>query len=102
MTPPGDGHGPDALEPDAPPEPDESAFDAEREPLPALKSSGFHQVATVIGGAIAGVEQQVFGRRPPGEIEVRRAQPTRGRTDDGTTVTLEFPETAPKIDNSEG
>jgi hypothetical protein len=74
------------------PEPDEAAFDPAREPLEPLRSSGFQQFGTVLGGVIAGIEEQVFGRRPPGEIQVRHAQPTRGLTGDGTEVTLDFPE----------
>jgi hypothetical protein len=75
-----------------PEEPDEAAFDDAREPLPTLRSSGFQQFGSVMGGVIAGIEQQVFGRKPPGEIQVRQAQPTRGLTGDGTQVTLDFPE----------
>jgi hypothetical protein len=73
-------------------EPEDAAFDADREPLPTLRSSGFQQFGSVMGGVIAGIEQQVFGRKPPGEIEVRQAQPTRGLTDDGNQVTLDFPD----------
>lgn len=73
-------------------EPHEDAFDADREPLPALRSSGFQQFGSVMGGMIAGIEQQVFGRKPPGEVQVRQAQPTRGLTGDGTQVTLDFPD----------
>ncbi len=72
--------------------PDEDAFDAQREPLPALETSGFQQFGAVMGGVIAGIEQQVFGRRPPGEVEIRQSQPTRGLTGDGTQVTLDFPD----------
>ncbi|MFN8519260.1 MAG: hypothetical protein U0667_07710 [Chloroflexota bacterium] len=72
--------------------PDEDAFDEAKEPLPALKTSGFQQFGSVMGGVIAGIEQQVFGRKPPGEVQVRQAQPTRGHTGDGTQVTLDFPE----------
>lgn len=83
-------------------EPDEAAFDAAREPLRPLRSSGFQQFGSVIGGAIAGIEEQVFGRRPPGEVQVRQAQPTRGLTGDGTAVTLDFPEVRPTIDEGDG
>ena len=65
-------------------EPDEDAFDTRREPLPALETSGFQQFGSVMGGVIAGIEQQVFGRKPPGEVQVRQSQPTRGLTGDGT------------------
>jgi hypothetical protein len=82
----------DGPEVPGPREPDESAFDADREPLPALKTSGFQQFGSVMGGVIAGIEQQVFGRKPPGEVQVRQAQPTRGLTGDGNQVTLDFPE----------
>jgi hypothetical protein len=82
---------PDAA-PVTPDEPDEAAFDDAREPLPALKTSGFQQFGSVMGGVIAGIEQQVFGRKPPGEVQVRQAQPTRGLTGDGTQVTLGFPD----------
>jgi hypothetical protein len=75
-----------------PQEPDASAFDADREPLPALKTSGLQQFGSVMGGVIAGIEQQVFGRKPPGEVQVRHAQPTRGLTGDGNQVTLDFPD----------
>lgn len=78
----------------APPaaEPYERAFDPAQEPLPELRTSGFQQFGSVMGGIIAGIEQQVFGREPPGEVQVRHAQPTRGLTGEGNTVTLEFPE----------
>ncbi len=72
--------------------PDEAAFDTQREPLPALETSGFQQFGSVLGGVIAGIEQQVFGRKPPGEVQVRQAQPTRGLTGEGTQVTLDFPD----------
>jgi len=85
--PPAPQAGPAAIE-----DPDEAALDAAREPLPALKASGFQQFGSVMGGVIAGIEQQVFGRKPPGEVEIRQAQPTRGLTGDGTQVTLDFPE----------
>jgi hypothetical protein len=83
-----------AVSPVPPPvdEPEEAAFDAAREPLEPLKSSGFQQFGTVLGGVIAGIEEQVFGRKPPGEIQVRQAQPTRGLTGEGTEVTLHFPD----------
>lgn len=77
-----------------PGEPDEAAFDVQREPLPALETSGFQQFGAVMGGVIAGIEQQVFGRRPPGEVEIRQSQPTRGLTGDGTQVTLDFPDSS--------
>jgi len=80
------------IDPSVAPEPDEAAFDPQREPLPALRTSGFQQFGSVMGGVIAGIEQQVFGRKPPGEVQVRQAQPTRGLTGDGTQVTLDFPE----------
>jgi hypothetical protein len=88
------GPAPVAVPPAAPPpdEPDEASFDAQREPLPALEASGFQQFGAVMGGVIAGIEQQVFGRRPPGEVEIRQSQPTRGLTGDGTQVILDFPD----------
>lgn len=73
-------------------EPEEVSFDVTREPLPALRTSGFQQFGSVLGGVIAGIEQQVFGRKPPGEVQIRQAQPTRALTGDGTEVTLDFPE----------
>jgi hypothetical protein len=81
---------PDPVEPVVD-EPDEDAFDTQREPLPALETSGFQQFGSVMGGVIAGIEQQVFGRRPPGEVEVRQSQPTRGLTGEGTQVIVDFP-----------
>lgn len=78
--------------PPAEEEPEADAFDATREPLPALRTSGFQQFGGVMGGVIAGIEQQVFGRKPPGEVQIRQAQPTRALTGDGTQVTLDFPE----------
>ena len=85
-------------------EPDEDAFDTRREPLPALETSGFQQFGSVMGGVIAGIEQQVFGRKPPGEVQVRRSQPTRGLTGDGTQVILDFPDggTWTDTDGSDG
>ncbi|MBX3028763.1 MAG: hypothetical protein KF809_01255 [Chloroflexi bacterium] len=78
-----------AADPDEPPA---ESFDAVREPIEPLRSGGFGQVGGVIGGVIAGIEQQVFGRKPPGEVEIRQVQPARGLTNDGSTVTLEFPD----------
>ena len=86
-TPPGD-------------EPAADAFDPQREPLPALRTSGFQQFGSVMGGVIAGIEQQGFGRKPPGEVQVRHAQPTRGLTGDGTQVTLDFPDAAEDADGT--
>jgi hypothetical protein len=78
-----------AADPDEPPI---ESFDPVREPIEPLRSGGLGQVGGVIGGVIAGIEQQVFGRKPPGEVEIRQVQPARGLTTDGSTVTLEFPD----------
>lgn len=83
-------------------EPDPAAFDPEQEPLPALRTSGFQQFGSVLGGVIAGIEHQVFGRKPPGEVQVRQAQPTRALTGDGNQVTLDFPDADPTADDGQG
>lgn len=91
-----------APRPVPPHEPEAASFDAQRDPLPALKTSGFQQFGSVLGGVIAGIEQQVFGRKPPGEVQVRQAQPTRGLTGDGTEVTLDFPDATGEDARREG
>ena len=49
-------------------------------------------MGSAIGGIIAGVENQVFGRPPPGPVLVRHATPSRGKGPDGTEFLLDFPE----------
>ena len=68
-----------------------SDVDAPGSPAP-LKASGLQQMGSAIGGIIAGVENQVFGRPPPGPVLVRHATPSRGKGPDGTEFLLDFPE----------
>ena len=74
-------------------EPDEADFDG---PATApLKTSGFQQMGGAIGSAIAGIEQQVFGRPPPGPVLVRHVVPSGVKGPDGTEYLVDFPEDAP-------
>jgi hypothetical protein len=52
-------------------------------------------MGSALGGIIAGVENQVFGRPPPGPVLVRHATPSRGKGPDGTEFVLDFPDDAP-------
>ena len=93
--------------PNMPPEPSRPAATDARTPSPEvlaspeadspetrapLKASGLQQMGSAIGGIIAGVENQVFGRPPPGPVLVRHATPSRGKGPDGTEFLLDFPE----------
>jgi hypothetical protein len=74
-------------------EPDEADFEG---PATApLKTSGFQQMGGAIGSAIAGIEQQVFGRPPPGPVLVRHVVPSGMKGPDGIDYVLDFPEDAP-------
>ena len=61
-------------------------------PTAPLKASGLQQMGSAIGGVIAGIEQQVFGRPPPGPVLVRHATPSGGKGPDGTEFVLDFPD----------
>ena len=74
-------------------EPDEADFEGPA--TPALKTSGFQQMGGAIGSAIAGIEQQVFGRPPPGPVLVRHVVPSGMKGPDGIDYVLDFPEDAP-------
>jgi hypothetical protein len=60
-----------------------------------LKASGLQQMGSAIGGIIAGIENQVFGRPPPGPVLIRHAVPSGGKGPDGTEFIIDFPEDAP-------
>ncbi len=64
-------------------------------PTTPLKASGLQQFGSALGGVIAGIENQVFGRPPPGPVLVRHATPSGGKGPDGTEFTIDFPEDAP-------
>jgi len=74
-------------------EPDEADF--EGPDTAPLKSSGFQQMGGAIGSAIAGIEQQVFGRPPPGPVLIRHIVPSGIKGPDGIEYLLDFPEDAP-------
>ena len=74
-------------------EPDEADF--EGPDTAPLKSSGFQQMGGAIGSAIAGIEQQVFGRPPPGPVLIRHIVPSGMKGPDGIDYVLDFPEDAP-------
>lgn len=83
-----------SADPDADPsEPSEADFLGPK--TAPMKSTGFQQMGGAIGGAIAGIEQQVFGRPPPGPVLVRHATPSGVKGPDGTEYVIDFPEDAP-------
>jgi hypothetical protein len=58
----------------------------------ALRSVRGESVASAIGSFMAGIEQQVFQRRPPAIELVQEAQPVRGISGDGLEITISLPE----------
>jgi hypothetical protein len=58
----------------------------------ALRSVGGESAASAIGSFMAGIEQQVFQRRPPAIELVQEAQPVRGISGDGLEITISLPE----------
>jgi hypothetical protein len=79
-----------------PADPDETADAAVDGPVTApMKTSGLQQFGSALGGVIAGIENQVFGRPPPGPVLVRHVTPSGGKGPDGTEFTIDFPEDAP-------
>lgn len=68
------------------------------EPGPdALKPMRGESVAAAVGSFMAGIEQQVFQRRPPAIELVQEVQPVRGVSGDGLEITISLPEPdAPK------
>ena len=61
----------------------------------ALKPVRGESVASAIGSFMAGIEQQVFQRRPPAIELVQEAQPVRGVSGDGLEITISLPEPSP-------
>ncbi len=83
------GPGPDA-QPDLELGSDEPGGDA-------LKPMRGESVAAAVGSFMAGIEQQVFQRRPPAIELVQEVQPVRGVSGDGLEITISLPEPdAPK------
>lgn len=68
------------------PEPDDAETAA-----PALKASRGESVATAVGSFMAGIEQQVFQRRPPTVELVQEHAHPRGTSAEGLEVTIEIP-----------
>lgn len=95
MTDPVDPHDlPDPTNPD--PDPD-LELDAGEPGADALKPMRGESVAAAVGSFMAGIEQQVFQRRPPAIELVQEVQPVRGVSGDGLEITISLPEPdAPK------
>jgi hypothetical protein len=91
MTDPNDPTRPtdDLPVPDAP-----DALDADDTP-DALKPMRGESVAAAVGSFMAGIEQQVFQRRPPAIELVQEVQPVRGVSGDGLEITISLPEPDP-------
>jgi hypothetical protein len=86
---------PDPLDP-------EDATDAEdAASSDALKPVRGESVAAAVGSFMAGIEQQVFQRRPPAVELVQEMQHARGITGDGLEITLHIPDLPPAPDRSE-
>lgn len=63
-----------------------------REPItPALKAGTGGSVATAVGSFMAGIEQQVFQRRPPAVELVQEHAPIRGTSAAGLEITIDVP-----------
>lgn len=96
MTDPVDQPGATSLDPDAEPEP-ELELGPEGSGADALKPMRGESVAAAVGSFMAGIEQQVFQRRPPAIELVQGVQPVRGTSGDGLEITISLPEPdAPK------
>ena len=63
---------------------------------PALKAARGESVAGAVGSFMAGIEQQVFQRRPPGVELVQEHSHSRGTSADGLEVTIEVPPLHPE------
>lgn len=74
-------------------EPAEADFAAPS--TPPVRPSGLQSMGSTIGGIIAGIENQVFGRPPPGPVLVRPETPSGGTGPDGVGFTIEFPDDSP-------
>jgi hypothetical protein len=61
----------------------------------ALKPMRGESVAAAVGSFMAGIEQQVFQRRPPAIELVQEVQPVRGVSGDGLEITISLPEPDP-------
>ncbi len=66
------------------------------EPVPALKAAKGEAVATAVGSFMAGIEQQVFQRRPPAVELVQEHAHQRGTSSDGLEVTIDIPPLPPE------
>ena len=63
---------------------------------PALKAARGESVATAVGSFMAGIEQQVFQRRPPGVELVQEHAHQRGTSAEGLEVTIDIPPLRPE------
>lgn len=89
---------PTSPDPHAELEPDpDLELDAGEPGADALKPMRGESVAAAVGSFMAGIEQQVFQRRPPAIELVQEVQPVRGVSGDGLEITISLPEPdAPK------
>jgi hypothetical protein len=83
----------DRTRPDPSDPTDEPADPADLTETPdALKPVRGESVAAAVGSFMAGIEQQVFQRRPPAIELIQEAQPVRGVSGDGLEITISLPD----------
>ncbi len=71
--------------------PGPSTPQAEERTPGALRPVQGESVAAAVGSFMAGIEQQVFQRRPPAIELVRETQPVRGTSGEGLEITISLP-----------
>lgn len=82
---------------DAPLDPElEAALDSGEPIAPALKGSAGESVGAAVGSFMAGIEQQIFQRRPPGVELVQEHAHHRGTSTEGLEITIDVPPVDPE------
>ena len=84
-----------ALDPELDPEL-QAALDSDEPITPALKGSAGESVGAAVGSFMAGIEQQIFQRRPPGVELVQEHAHHRGTSAEGLEITIDVPPVDPE------
>lgn len=74
----------------------DAALDADEPIAPALKASKSESVGAAVGSFMAGIEQQIFQRRPPAVELVQEHSHRRGTSSEGLEITIDVPPPHPE------
>jgi hypothetical protein len=81
--------------------PDTLDGDAREPRSDALRDTRTESFGAAIGSFMAGLEEQIFQRRPPAVELVRQAQPVRMVSGEGMEITISVPDAIPPAGDPE-